>query len=138
MTTVSQVMTVHPVTVSPADTVQQVEDIMSEENIRQLPVVKGRELVGIVTDRDIRSFLGGRILDSLTERDRALQTKVAAVMTTKPVSMGPDDDLRDAVEMLIEEKMGGLPVVNSDGVLVGIVTYVDALRFLVELLESSS
>jgi len=131
-------MTVHPVTVSPADTVQQVEDIMSEENIRQLPVVKGRELVGIVTDRDIRSFLGGRVLDSLSERDRALQTKVAAVMTTKPVSMGPDDDLRDAVEMLIEEKMGGLPVVNSDGTLVGIVTYVDALRFLVELLESSS
>jgi acetoin utilization protein AcuB len=135
MATVSEVMTVHPVTVSPSDTIQQAEDIMSEENVRQLPVVKGRELVGIVTDRDIRSFLGGRILDSLMDRERALQTKVAAVMTTKPVSIDPDDDFRDAVELLIDEKMGGLPVVNSDGVLVGIITYVDALKYLVELLD---
>ena len=135
MATVSEIMTVHPVTVSPSDTIQQAEDIMSEENVRQLPVVKGRELVGIVTDRDIRSFLGGRILDSLMDRERALQTKVAAVMTTKPVSIDPDDDFRDAVELLIDEKMGGLPVVNSDGVLVGIITYVDALKYLVELLD---
>ena len=135
MATVSEIMTVHPVTVSPSDTIQQAEDIMSEENVRQLPVVKGRELVGIVTDRDIRSFLGGRILDSLMDRERALQTKVAAVMTAKPVSIDPDDDFRDAVELLIDEKMGGLPVVNSDGVLVGIITYVDALKYLVELLD---
>jgi len=138
MATVSEVMTVHPVTVSPTDTIQQAEDIMSEQNVRQLPVVKGRELVGIVTDRDIRSFLGGRILDSLTERERALQTKVAAVMTTKPVSLDPDDEFREAVELLIDEKMGGLPVVNSDGALVGIITYVDALKFLLELLDTSS
>jgi len=131
MATVSEVMTVHPVTVSPTDTIMQ-------ENVRQLPVVKNRELVGIVTDRDIRSFLGGRILDSFTERERVLQTKVAAVMTTKPVSVAPDDDFRDALELLIDEKMGGLPVVNTDGFLVGIITYVDALRFLVELLDTTS
>ena len=137
MTTVSEVMTSQPVTVSAADTIQQAEDIMFEENIRQLPVVKGRELVGIVTDRDIRSFLGGRVLESLTERERALQMKVAAVMTAKPVSVDPDSDLRDAVDLLIDEKIGGLPVVNSDGYLVGIITYVDALKFLAQLLEPS-
>lgn len=138
MAKVSEVMTVHPISVTPTDTIQQADDIMSEENVRQLPVVKGRELVGIVTDRDIRSFLGGRIFDSLAERERTFQTKVAAVMTTKPVTVDPDDEFREAVELLIDEKMGGLPVVNSDGALVGIITYVDALRFLLESLDTSS
>lgn len=137
MAKVSEVMTVHPISVTPTDTIQQADDIMSEQNVRQLPVVKGRELVGIVTDRDIRSFVGGRGLD-LAERDRVMQTKVAAVMTTKPVSVDADDEFREAVELLIDEKMGGLPVVNSDGALVGIITYVDALRFLLESLDTSS
>lgn len=137
MPTVSEIMTVSPLTVSLGDTIQQADDIMSEENVRQLPVVKGRELVGIVTDRDIRSFLGGRVLDSITDRERALGTKVAAVMTSKPVSIDPDNDLREAVELLIDEKIGGLPVVNSDGFLVGIVTHVDALKFLLGILDES-
>src|SRR4051794_13273367 len=53
------IMTKGPLTVTPEDTVGQADEIMAEKKIRQLPVVNGRELLGIITDRDIRSFLSG-------------------------------------------------------------------------------
>ena len=55
-------------------------------------------------------------------------------MTTKPISLSPDDDLRDAVELLIEEKVGGIPVVDEKEGLVGIVTQVDILRCFLDRL----
>jgi CBS domain-containing protein len=55
-------------------------------------------------------------------------------MTAKPLTVSPEDDLREAVELLIEEKIGGIPVVDSEG-LVGIVTYVDVLRVFLNRLE---
>ncbi len=132
---VVNVMTTHPISVSPEDSIQQVREIMDEENIRQLPVINKRELIGIITDRDIRSFLGGRSLSYLEEQEVAMETKVATVMTDKPITLSPDDDLREAVELLLEEKVGGLPVVDRDVGLMGIITYVDVLRCFLEQLE---
>ena len=135
MTKLSDVMTPHPITVEPSDTIQQVDQIMHEKDIRQLPVVVGKELVGIITDRDLRLFLGGSVLSTPEERDKAMGTVVSTVMSSKPISLAPDDDLRDAVELLIEEKVGGIPVVEEEEGLVGIVTYVDVLRCFLENLE---
>ena len=133
---IAEVMTVNPLSLGPDDTIGQAEEIMNEQRIRQLPIVAGTELVGIVTDRDIRSFLSGRLFATPEEREQALNVKVASVMTTKPISLLADDELRDAVELLIEEKIGGIPVLDEDEGLVGIVTYVDALRcFLARLDE---
>ena len=134
MVKVSNVMTVHPITLSPTDTVQQADEIMADENVRQLPVVDKGELVGIITDRDIRSFLGGARVDSLEEREKAMHVKVAHVMTQKPFTLEPDDDFRDAVDVLLDEKVGGIPVVDGDSTLVGIITYMDALRYLADRL----
>ncbi len=135
MMKVANVMTTHPISVSPEDSIQQVREIMDEENFRQLPVTNGKELIGIITDRDIRSFLGGRSLSYLDEQEVAVKTKVATVMTDKPITLSPDDDLREAVELLLEEKVGGIPVVDPDGGLMGIITYVDVLRCFLEQME---
>jgi acetoin utilization protein AcuB len=132
---VIDVMTTDPLTLEPNDTIGQAEEILTENDIRQLPIVEGRELVGIITDRDIRSFLSGRLFASPEEREKALNTKISFVMSTQPITLAPEDDLRDAVETLIEQKVGGIPVVNEQEGLVGIVTYVDALRRFMELLE---
>ena len=129
------VMTVNPLTLEPGDTIGQAEEIMNEQRIRQLPIVVGTELVGIVTDRDIRSFLSGRLFGTSEERERALNAKVASVMTTKPMSLSPDDELRDALELLIDEKVGSVPVVDENEGLVGIVTYVDLLRAFLDSLD---
>lgn len=132
---VSNLMTSHPISVVPSDTIQQAQDIMDEENIRQIPVMNDRVLVGIITDRDIRSFLGGRSLNTLEEQAVAMSSHVTSVMTDKPITLSPDDELRDAVELLIEEKIGGIPVVDPEEGLLGIITYVDVLRHFLEQLE---
>jgi len=135
-TKVVDVMTKNPLTVTPSETVAQADELMTANKIRQLPIVEETELVGIVTDRDIRSFLGTSLLESPETREKALNTEVREIMTTEPITLSPDDDLEDAVELLIEEKMGGIPVVDEAAGLVGIVTYVDVLRcFLNRLLE---
>ncbi len=134
---VINVMTTDPVSVEPSDTILQVEEIMREKDIRQLPVIKDKELIGIITDRDIRSFFGSNSFNALEDQDRAGITKVAAVMTDKPIFLSPDDDLRDAVELLIEEKVGGIPVVDEEEGLVGIVTYMDLLQCFLERLEET-
>lgn len=132
---VEDIMTRDAITLNPGDTIGQADEIMNEYRIRQIPIVDRKELLGIITDRDIRSFLSGRLFSNPEERERTLNTKVASVMTTKPISLSPEDDLRDAVELLIEEKIGGVPVVDKEEGVVGIVTYVDVLRSYLDRLE---
>ena len=131
---VFDLMSKDPLTVSPSDTVGQAEELMYENHYRQLPVVENKQLIGIVSDRDIRSFLAHSSLKP-EERARALKAKVTDIMTAKPLTVSPEDDLRQALELLIEEKIGGIPVVDGTEGVVGIVTYVDVLRFLLNQLE---
>jgi acetoin utilization protein AcuB len=132
---IGDIMTRDPLTVTPSDTIGQADELMYENKFRQLPVVERHELVGIVTDRDIRSFLSGSLFATPEERERALAAKVASIMTTEPITASPEDDLRDTVEVLINEKIGGIPVVDEAEGLVGIVTYVDVLRWLLDRLQ---
>jgi acetoin utilization protein AcuB len=132
---VVDVMTRNPLIVTPMETIGQADELLTENRIRQLPVADGSALLGIITDRDIRSFLAGSSLLDPEERAKALATKVRDVMTTEPLTLAPDDDLQDAVELLIEEKIGGVPVVDEAEGLVGIVTYVDLLRCFLNRLQ---
>jgi acetoin utilization protein AcuB len=132
---VLDVMTKDPLTVMPSETIGQADELMSENRFRHIPVVKDKELVGILTDRDIRSFLSGSLLESTDIREKSLNTKVSEIMTTEPVTLSPDDDLQEAVELLIDEKIGGIPVVDDAEGLVGIVTYVDVLRCFLNRLQ---
>ena len=124
-----------PLTVNPSETVGQADEIMTDNRFRQLPVVQDGELIGIITDRDIRSFLSGSLSTNLEAREKALSTKVSEIMTPEPLTLSPDDDLQEAVELFIEEKIGGIPVVDAVEGLVGIVTCVDLLRCFLERLQ---
>jgi len=132
---VDDVMTRDPLTVTATETIGEADDLMSQNKIRQLPVVKGKELIGIITDRDIRSFLSGSLLASPEQREMTLKTRIREIMTSEPITVGPDDDLEEVVELLIEEKVGGIPVVDATEGLVGIVTYVDVLRCFLNRLQ---
>lgn len=132
---VVDIMTKDPLTVTPTETIGQADELMNTNKIRQLPVVQGKDLVGIVTDRDIRSFLSGSLLEGVEAREEALNTKVREIMTTEPMTLSPDDDLQEAVEIMIDEKIGGIPVVDEAEGLVGIVTYVDVLRCFLNRLQ---
>lgn len=131
---VVDVMTTDPMSVTPSESVGQADELMNANRIRQLPVVEDGELVGIVTDRDIRSFLSGAFVEP-EAREKALNTEVGAIMTTDPVTLAREDDLTEAVELLVEQKMGGIPVVDQAEGLVGIVTYIDVLRCFLNRLQ---
>jgi CBS domain-containing protein len=132
---VVDVMTRDPMTLTPAETVGQADELMTQNRFRQIPIVMKKELVGIVTDRDVRSFLSGSLLANPHDRDRAFNTPIQEIMTTDPITVSPDDDLQEIVELLIEEKIGGVPVVDETEGLVGIVTYVDLLRCFLNRLQ---
>ena len=131
---VADIMSTVPITVSPSESIEQADELMVTNNIRQLPVVKKNELIGIITDRDIRSFLSNS-LASTDSRDRALNTPVQEVMTTEPISVAPDDELEEVVELLIDEKFGAVPVVDEAEGIMGIVSYVDVLRCFLNTLQ---
>lgn len=129
-------MTREVVTLSPEHSLRQTVEQLLTHRIRHLPVIdQDRQLVGIVTDRDVKratpSLLSG--VDR-AEYERVLdETRVAQFMTREPMVITPDTPLRTVVQMLIDTKIGALPVVNK-GHLVGIVTDIDLLRLLNDLL----
>jgi acetoin utilization protein AcuB len=132
---VVDIMTKDPLIVIPSETIAQADELMAVNKIRQLPVVKGHELIGIITDRDIRSFLSGSLISAPEAREKALHTKIGDVMTRDLLTLSPDDELREAIELLINEKVGGIPVVDGAEGIVGIVTYVDVLRCFLNRLQ---
>lgn len=115
------------------DCLRKAVDLMNEHHFRQLPVTGANgELVGIITDRDIRLHVV-YMEDRLEDADHwnpGLEALVEGVMTRDPVTIHPDQSLRDAVDMFIQQKFGGVSVVDSEGNLLGILTYIDVLRAL--------
>jgi acetoin utilization protein AcuB len=142
MVTVADVMTCDPVTVTPDDSLRLARDRMAEGNFRRLPVVQSRRLVGILTDRDLRRATNSPFV--LRERwydDLILdQIKVWGAMTANPVTVEASAPLIVAAKLMLDHKIGGLPVVEAtrsvrDGIrLVGIITETDLLGYLIRLL----
>ena len=132
---VAEVMTHMPITVASSDAVQRAEELMSSHRIRQLPVVDAGHVVGMITDRDLRSLLSGQLFFDTDARARALAQPVREVMSPAPFSLRPDDNLQTAITLFIDEKVGGVPVTDKDNNLLGIVTYVDLMRCFLQRLQ---
>ena len=118
---ISRLMTHKPTTVSSQDSLQTVATLMERGGFRRVPVVDGDNLVGIITDRDIRRHVG--YLDS---------TKITAAMTSDPKTVTPKMSVEDAARLMISHKIGGLPVIE-DGKLVGILTTTDVLKAFLQV-----
>jgi CBS domain-containing protein len=128
---VEDVMTREVMTLGPEDTLREAVNVVQRYRIRHIPIVEGRRLIGIVTDRDIKratpSLYGGVSQDDF---NRTLDDlSLAQVMTRDPLTVRPAADVKDAVALLIDRKYGALPVVDGEE-LVGIVSDIDLLRVL--------
>ena len=113
---VKQKMTAPPVTIAPTDTLEKAAAKMNAGKFRRLPVVEHGKLTGIITDRDLRQHLG-----------HLAKTKVRAAMTTDVVTVSPLTTLEHAAHLMLQHRVGGLPVVEEDNTVVGIVTTSDVL-----------
>lgn len=122
---VSNRMTKDPVTVTLDDLLIQTKLKMQKGNFRRLPVVSDGQVVGVITDRDLREHAG--YLD---------RTEVKAAMSRKPLSVTPATTLEAAAQLLLKHKIGGLPVVEN-GHLVGIITISDVLQAFLDVMGAS-
>lgn len=124
-----------PITVERDENLASVARVLRDHNIRRLPVLHKGKLVGIVTDRDVKAASPSKAttLDIWEMHFLIERLKVADVMTPRPITIHPDTTIERAAMIMMERKIGGLPVVGADGELVGILTEQDVFRALVEI-----
>ncbi len=133
---VGKIMTKNALVLSRSDSVHKAFLLLKDNKIRHLPVVERKKVVGIVTDRDIRHFIVPR-KDPRTKGKFNYQLReltVEEVMTPDPITVTPDTNIERVARLMLEHKIGGIPVVDEKQMLVGIVTEEDALRVFVELM----
>lgn len=123
-------------TLKPSDDLSLVEDIMKLGHIRHLPIVRGQKLVGIVSQRDLLHASVSSLLrmSRSTERGWLGRIPVRGVMTKKVVTVDAHTSVHDAAKLMLEKRIGCLPVVDGD-LLVGLFTESDCLRYLARVLE---
>ena len=123
------------VVVRPTDSVLTAMDLIRRRGIRHLPVVDGGQVVGMVTDRDIRQAAASPATSlSVHELHYLLDRMTVADIMRKPViTIGPDGTVEDAARLLLAHRIGWLPVVR-DGALVGIITETDILEAFLEVM----
>ena len=118
------------------DNLDLASDIMRLGRIRHMPVVSGGQVVGMLSQRDlfraaVSSLLG---LGPMAEREWLAKVPVRAVMTVRVYTVPPSASVRTAVTIMLDKRIGCLPVVD-DGLLVGLVSETDCLRYLVHVLD---
>jgi acetoin utilization protein AcuB len=135
---VTKAMTRKVITVRPEDNLVDTRELMRTHKIHHIPVVEeGDRLVGIISDRDVRSAMPSSLYyESGSERERAKleKFKVRDVMTKNVITLSLRDTIQDALLLLLKHDVGALPVIHSDGRLVGLLAVRDLLRALVSVL----
>ena len=130
-----------PVIVIAADaTVAEALALMHEHSIRRLPVVTADGMLcGIITDGDIR---GADVLHTAGFNERLIATMLGCttvyeVMTERPITVRPSSTLREAAMLMLDNKIGGLPVLDAAGAIAGMVTESDLFEALVCYLDAA-
>lgn len=132
---VNKRMTRAPLVVSPGQSLADALRLTRERRIRHLPVVEDGELVGMVSDRDVRLAMPSPLTEADAERVAFLdRTPVSAVMKREVVTVGPYDTVEDAAKEMRRRRIGAIPVVDAHGRLLGILSESDVLDAFVEIL----
>lgn len=122
-------MTPDPFVVHVSDSIGSVLAVMMEADVRHLPVVENGRLLGIVSDRDLRRSLdvipgpgpGGRL--------NALERPISDLMSSDVISVNPETEMSEVIDLMLDHRIGAIPVVEGDGLrVVGIISYIDVLR----------
>jgi acetoin utilization protein AcuB len=133
---VGEVMSKKLITVKKTDSLKKAQDIMVEKSIRHLPVLNGKELLGIITESDIRSAFMSKGSKTKTGKPQALipaKMKVSDYMTPDPMVVVPETHIEDAALIIYKYKIGALPVIKRNK-LVGLISIMDILGIFVDLM----
>jgi acetoin utilization protein AcuB len=122
---VSEWMTKDVISITKDRSIQECVNLMKRHSIRHLPVVEDGKLVGLVTEGDMRQIFLASLIEDLTIKD---------VMISDPITVSPDTEIEDAAKVIFYNKIGGLPVVDEEDRLLGIITVADILAAFIEIM----
>lgn len=134
LTPVAKIMSAKLQTVGPNDNLEKVKAIFDEHNIHHIPVVRYKEIIGLISSADFNAFLHGFAkddMDKLTEQTRLRACQAEEIMTSGLAKIESTDTLSTVLGVFLENRFHALPVVDGDE-LVGIVTTFDIIRFASE------
>jgi CBS domain-containing protein len=129
--TVQKIMMGSPVTLTPDDTLDLANNVISLGRIRHIPVVEKGKLVGLLSERDLIGAAANRIF-GLNQKSKSALLKtesVKSIMKKRLVTVTPDTPIKDAARLMADKKIGCVPVISA-GALVGLVTTTNVLRYL--------
>lgn len=130
---VAQLMSPNPVTISPDETVAQIQHLLEQHRFHHLLVVEEGRLVGVVSDRDVLAalspFVGRR--DERAADARLLRRHAHQIMTRNPVRVTESTPLTEAASLILAHRISSVPVVDASGAPVGILTWRDLVSWAV-------
>jgi acetoin utilization protein AcuB len=123
-------MTHDPVTITDETSMMKAIHLMKQNRFRRLPVLHENQIVGIITDRDLKEASPSKAttLDVHELYYLLAELQVKDIMTRNPLTVRPDDTVEHAAQLMLENTISGLPVVNDKGQLKGILTQSDVFR----------
>jgi acetoin utilization protein AcuB len=132
---VSNWMSKDVITVDVEDSMHEAVKLLKEKGIRMLPVLKKGKLVGIVTDRDLKRSAASdaTTLDVHELLYLVSKIKVGSIMTKNPITVPQNFTVEETAEVLLKNKISGVPVVDQNGDVVGMITQTDLFRVLIAL-----
>jgi len=131
---IGKIMTVRVITIEMDDSLEVVRDIFKKVRFHHLLVVDNEKLVGIISDRDVLKAVSPYVgTMSETTRDQATLNKRAhQIMSHHPVTIRPSCPLQEAAELMLARGVSCLPVTTIDGEVLGLVTWKDVLRAILD------
>jgi acetoin utilization protein AcuB len=110
-------------------------ELCEDKRIRHLPIIdESRQLVGLVTDRDLRYYISprvGTISENRADRE-SLERPIHLIMIRKVVVASADTPLWEAAQLMLDNRVGCLPVINLGRQVVGILTTTDLIRYIAQ------
>lgn len=128
-------MTKDPVTITDETSMMKAIHMMKERRFRRLPVLHEGKLVGLVTDRDLKEASPSKAttLDVHELYYLLAELQIKEIMSRNPISVSPEDTVEHAAQLMLEKTISGLPVVEGDGHLVGIITQSDVFKAFINI-----
>lgn len=125
-----QIMQSDVVTLQPGASLREASELMRDNDVRHLPVLEHGQVVGIVSDRDLRCFLSELFVSEpeVTQGIPRQALTIRQVMQSKPITVDPDSDLEEVIDSMLDFKIGAVVVADAEGHLQGIISYEDVLR----------
>ncbi len=130
---VSEIMSPDPITLSPQAPLREAAELMIRNDIHELPITEGAQVSGIITRRDLSSWLGPELEGTEAQMDMP----VGEAMSSDVMVLGMDSTFSEACRTLAQQRVGAMPVVNGSLELVGIVSVTDLLMAAARLYEES-